>query len=100
MFPQGLDAQFLMLSVHAARCRILAFAVQQMPHIVQQRSRHQRLVPAFALCEPRGLQAVLQHRHRLAKVGLASALSQQVKQRIDRIDPPHLWLCLRSARLL
>ena len=79
MLRQRFRTQLFVARIQSALSRVFALAVQQMSQVMQQRRRHQCFLAAFALHKPGRLQAVLQHRHRLAKVSLAAARRQQFK---------------------
>ena len=63
--------------------RVLTFGMQQMAKIVQKGRGDQGFATALALHKPRSLQAVFQHRHRLAEISLAAPGSQQGKYIIN-----------------
>jgi hypothetical protein len=71
--------KLFVLRVQAAPGSILAFAVQQVAKIVQQRGGDQSAFAASAMNEPCGLQRVLEHGDRLAEIGFASSAFEKLE---------------------
>jgi hypothetical protein len=79
MISESCDCKLFMLRIQSMPGRVFAFAVQQMAEIVQQGSRNQTAVAAFALDKRCGLQRVFKHRDRFAEVGFAASGLEQLK---------------------
>ncbi len=99
MSRERLHAKFLVLRVDTARSGIFAFCMQQVTQVVKQSGGYQVRFSAMPADIFRGLQAVFEHGDGLAKVGFATACSENIENIIDLLREPAWASCLHGRRL-